>query len=269
MAAVNLRYYKDNFLGEPPALREGKPWWIVVLLTLLLLACAGAFGAFSLSHGGGDLKAATVYIETPQGTGTGFLIRRDGYLLTNGHVVNWDQTSQVTVYLNSGESNEKKLAGSVKETGPAGTDKLSDDWALLKVEPPGGKPTMPFLRMLTSDCIKESDLVKAAGFPGGKEIDRDLTQGKRTKGPNITIEQGNIAQIIKDDQGGTMAFHHRANTAPGVSGGPVVNQRGRVIGMSTLKSIPPFDKNIALPTSSFIIAWEKVVRTEYTDYRCK
>jgi S1-C subfamily serine protease len=143
-----------------------------------------------------------------EATGSGFVIDTDGYILTNAHVV--DGAAKVTVDLG-----KKTLDARI-----VGRD-ASSDVALLKVS--SDKKALKPLPLGDSQKIHVGDPVIAIGNPFG--LDRTVTTGivsalqRQLKAPNgFTIEH-----VIQTD----------AAINPGNSGGPLIDARGRVIGINS------------------------------------
>lgn len=138
-------------------------------------------------------------------TGSGFIIRPDGYILTNAHVVRG--ASKIVVTLND----KRVLTGTVM-----GTDSFSD-LAVVKVET-NNLPTAP---LGTSTNLRPGDWAIAIGSPLG--FDHTVTFGIISAiGRTITDVNGNINFIQTD-----------AAINPGNSGGPLLNLKGEVIGVNT------------------------------------
>jgi putative serine protease PepD len=147
--------------------------------------------------------------QTEQGTatGSGFVVRSDGYVVTNDHVV--ADGSNVKVKIGDGRT----LPATVVGTDP------STDLAVLKVGATGLK-TLP---LGNSDAVQVGDPVDAIGNPFG--LDRTLTTGvvsalqRQISSPNnFTIDN-----VIQTD----------AAINPGNSGGPLFNAAGQVIGVNS------------------------------------
>lgn len=139
--------------------------------------------------------------------GSGFLISRDGYIITAQHVVG--EGSQVEVVLADG----KRLHGQV-----LGRDRRID-LALIKVE---GASDLPFLPLGDSDRLKLGELVMALGSPFGVDYSVSLgIVGRR----GISDETPSPAfEFIQTD----------AAVNPGNSGGPLVDMAGQVVGVTTM-----------------------------------
>lgn len=145
-----------------------------------------------------------------EGVGTGFILTPDGYIATNYHVV--DNASKITVTLNSGEVYSAKLIGG---------DEIAD-LAVLKIE----AKNLPVVELGNSDGTVEGEYVVAIGNPGGIEFMGSSTLGiisavNRT----VDITTTRKMTVIQTD----------ASINPGNSGGPLVNMKGQVIGINTLK----------------------------------
>src|SRR6188472_331896 len=144
-----------------------------------------------------------------EATGSGFVLDRDGTILTNAHVVNG--ASKVTVQFANKRSAEAKVLGKDEST----------DLALLKVDPAG--LTLTPLVLGSSRAVQVGDPAIAIGNPFG--LERTLTTGvisavKRTiQAPN----NFQINDVIQTD----------APINPGNSGGPLIDATGKVIGINS------------------------------------
>src|SRR3954454_2578038 len=154
-------------------------------------------------------QGAGPFGQTEQGTatGSGFVVRSDGYVVTNDHVV-------------AGGSNVKVKVGDGR-TLPArvgGTDP-SNDLAVLKVN----AGSLKALTLANSDAVQVGDPVDAIGNPFG--LDRTLTTGvisalqRQISSPNGF----SIDNVLQTD----------AAINPGNSGGPLFNAAGQVIGVNS------------------------------------
>jgi S1-C subfamily serine protease len=142
-------------------------------------------------------------------TGSGFVLDKDGNILTNAHVV--DGASKIEVTFSDNKTLTAKLVG--KDT--------STDVALLKVNPDGLdlKP----LTLGDSSKLEVGDSVVAIGNPFG--LDRTVTTGivsalqRKLDAPNGFT----ISNVIQTD----------AAINPGNSGGPLLDSQGRVVGINS------------------------------------
>ncbi|HEY9703952.1 MAG TPA: serine protease [Allocoleopsis sp.] len=135
--------------------------------------------------------------------GSGFIVRKDGIIVTNAHVV-YDMPSVVTIIF----SNGKKISADV-----IGYANKGADLAILQVF---NQPNLTPVPLAPVGKAKLGDRIFAVGSP----LD--------TKNRNTCIP-GNIINI--EDQTGNLT--HNAQTQPGNSGGPLVNTIGQVVGVHT------------------------------------
>ena len=142
------------------------------------------------------------------GSGSGVIIREDGYIVTNNHVI--DGATKIEVTLNSNQTYPAKLVG----TDPA------TDVALLKIEA-SGLPTIPFG---DSDKLRLGEWVIAIGSPYDlrSTITAGIVSAKGRSMPNYTGEF-KIESFIQTD----------AAVNPGNSGGALVDKAGNLVGINT------------------------------------
>jgi serine protease Do len=144
--------------------------------------------------------------QTPKqrGLGSGVIVTKDGYILTNNHVV--ENADEVTVTLND----ERKFNAKV-----VGTDPKSDI-AVLKIK----ADNLPFLPLANSEKIEVGDLVLAVGNPFG--LSQTVTMGMVSATGRATMGM-DYEDFIQTD----------AAINPGNSGGALVDVDGRLIGINT------------------------------------
>ncbi len=140
-----------------------------------------------------------------QGAGSGFLISKDGLIVTNNHVV--EGAKEVTVTLATKEEYPAKIVGRDPKT----------DIALLKIEPGG---TLPVAALGDSDRLRVGEWVVAIGNPFG--LNNTVTAGIVSAKGRV-IGAGPYDDFIQTD----------ASINPGNSGGPLFNLQGEVVGIST------------------------------------
>jgi putative serine protease PepD len=152
-----------------------------------------------------------VSVQAGAARGTGFVVRSDGRIVTNAHVVGEAETAQIR-FNDSGRSVEADVLG---------TDE-SSDLAVLRVDPGSVRNLRP-LPLADSERVQTGDGVVAIGHPFG--LDRTVTAGIVSGvGRQIQAPDGfSIDEVIQTD----------APINPGNSGGPLVDMRGRVIGVNT------------------------------------
>jgi len=152
--------------------------------------------------------------------GSGFFLSQDGYLLTNYHIV--ENSVKVEVTALQGETYTAKVVGSDPKT----------DLALLKVE----AKNLPFVEMGDSSLLKVGEWVLAIGNPFG--LEHTVTAGiVSAKGRQLGVG-GNVPEY--QDYIQTDTAINRGN-----SGGPLVNMKGEVVGI-TSNILAPAGGNIGL-----------------------
>jgi S1-C subfamily serine protease len=147
--------------------------------------------------------------EIPQGSGSGFIWSRDGYVVTNFHVI--QQASRLTVTLQDGTSYDAEVVG-------VEPDK---DVAVLRIAAPREK-LVP-LATGDSSLLEVGRKVVAIGNPFG--LDTTLTVGVVSAlGREIdSVSRRKIRDVIQTD----------AAINPGNSGGPLLNSLGQLVGVNT------------------------------------
>jgi serine protease Do len=151
------------------------------------------------------------------GSGSGFIISPDGYIITNNHVV--ENTSRVTVTLTDRREFEATVVGRDPNT----------DVAVLRIDGKG----LPTVRIGDSDALEVGDWVLALGYP--LSLGETVTAGiVSAKGKNIGIMQQN------QDAAAPLEHFIQTDAAinPGNSGGPLVNLRGEVVGINSAIASP-------------------------------
>ncbi|MEY4211637.1 MAG: hypothetical protein RLZ92_2018 [Pseudomonadota bacterium] len=136
--------------------------------------------------------------------GSGFIISKDGYLLTNHHVVN--NASEIIVKLKDRRELVAKLIGSDEST----------DVALLKVD----AKDLPVFEIGSPDQLQVGEWVLAIGTPFG--FDQSVTAGI-VSAKGRSLPDGNYVPFIQTD----VAIN------PGNSGGPLINMQGKVVGINS------------------------------------
>jgi serine protease Do len=146
-----------------------------------------------------------------EGSGSGFIVSRDGYILTNNHVV--DGSDQVTVRLLDRREFRAKIIGTDPNT----------DLAVLKIDAENLVPAP----LGSSDAARVGEWVLAVGNPLGESLTFTVTSGIiSAKGRTLALpgqSERSIQDFIQTD----------AAINPGNSGGPLVSVRGQVIGVNS------------------------------------
>jgi serine protease Do len=143
--------------------------------------------------------------------GSGFILDKAGYILTNNHVV--ADADEVMVTLNDKRQYEAKIIGKDQKT----------DLALLKIKAPenGAIPSLKPVPLGNSDAVRIAEPVFAVGNPFG--LQHTVTSGI-ISAKNRTIGLGPFDNFLQTD----------ASINPGNSGGPLFNMKGEVIGINTV-----------------------------------
>jgi serine protease Do len=145
--------------------------------------------------------------QAERSLGSGVIVDKKGFILTNNHVV--DQATKVQVTLN-GEQTQytAKVIGIDEET----------DLAILKIEV---GHDLPYAKLGNSDSVQVGDWALAIGNPFG------FLQGSVTAGIISAKDRGNVGQQFQ------RFIQTDAAINPGNSGGPLVDMAGQVIGINT------------------------------------
>lgn len=147
------------------------------------------------------------------GMGSGFIINEEGYILTNYHVI--EGAKEVIVTLSDGRDVKAKVVNYDQ----------NQDIAMLKLTDDSIK-VPAIVELGNSDALKPGEEVLAIGTPLSKDFNQTVTGGL-VSAVNRTVETstGVKLNLIQTD----------AAINPGNSGGPLINTKGEVVGINTLK----------------------------------
>ncbi len=166
--------------------------------------------------------------KTEIGGGSGFIISRDGYVLTSNHVVA-DTSADYTVIIDP----EHKLPAKVLSRNPI------NDIAVLKIE--GGH--FPYIELADSDRIEIGEDVVAIGNPLGEFTDT-LSAGIISGLSRYISAFGGMDKQMQNLRG---LIQTDAAINPGNSGGPLVNMKGKAIGINTAMIMGAQNIGFAIP----------------------
>jgi len=152
-----------------------------------------------------------------KGTGSGFIINQEGYIITNEHVVHKADKIKVTL------SDGREFTGEV-----IGSDTTSD-MAIVKIK----ADHLPLVALGDSDKLRVGEIVVAIGNPYG--LQQTVTMGL-VSAKGRSIPAGTEGHVYKD------FIQTDAAINPGNSGGPLLNTKGEVVGINT--AIIPFAQGI-------------------------
>ena len=144
--------------------------------------------------------------------GSGFIINEDGYILTNYHVI--EGATEVTVTLSTGEEVKASVVNYDQE----------QDVAMIKIN--GDVKVPGVVELGDSNALQPGEEVLAIGTPLSTDLSYTLTNGIISAlNRNVETDNGVQLNLIQ------------TNTAinPGNSGGPLINTKGQVVGINTLK----------------------------------
>lgn len=147
--------------------------------------------------------------QESQGSGSGFIIKENGYIVTNQHVI--DGAKKITVRLSNGDEYDASLIGADSKT----------DLAVIKIDVTG----LPTVEIGKSAELEVGELAVAIGNPLGTEFAGSVTQGCISALNRTMSVEGRQYNLIQTD----------AAINPGNSGGPLINKYGQVIGINSVK----------------------------------
>ena len=198
--------------------------------------------SFKIPDVAGLVKPAIVGIngikDNDNSVGSGVCVAKDGYVLTNSHVIN--ACEKIELYLHDGS----KTSATIVYEDPI------LDLAILR-----SKKALPYLNLGDSDELAVGQDILAVGTPLSLTLVHTYTKGivsaiNRTIKVSTLNGEGYMQNLIQ----------HDASLNPGNSGGPLLNTRGEVVGINTLKISSGEGIGFAIPAKSF-----KSLLTSYTN----
>lgn len=180
-----------------------------------------------------------VHTATGGGSGTGIIMTSDGYIATNHHVIEGGERIKVAFY--DGSYAYADIVGSSEP----------DDLAVIKVKK-NGLPAATFA--YSSDCYV-GQTVYAIGAPAGPEFGWTTTKG-------IISYKDREVKMYDDDgslQKKLRLIQTDANVNPGNSGGPLINTRGEVVGIVSMKLADGYEGiGFAIPSDGAVEILEAI-----------
>ena len=168
--------------------------------------------------------------------GTGVIFTEEGYIITNHHVV--EEGMECMIGLSNGYTMPAKYVASDEENDLA-VLKAEDEFDLLEGQ------GFPVARFMDSDSLVVGDTVYAIGNPLGVELRGTLTDG---------IVSAINRDVQVDDRTMTTLIQTNAALNSGNSGGPLINDRGQVVGINVIKMMSGYESieglGFAIPTAS-------------------
>ncbi|MFO0874648.1 MAG: trypsin-like peptidase domain-containing protein [Phycisphaerales bacterium] len=171
---------------------------------------------------------AVIKVSTPGGLGSGVIINKDGYAITNAHVVQGETTLKATVWLPEADGTLRRVVIDDVEI-VAVNNHL--DLALIKIKNPEGKP-FDFAPLQKEEKLEIGSPVFAIGNPLG--LERTLSQG--------------VISTAQRSFNGLTYIQTDAAINPGNSGGPLFNSRGEVIGITNMGILAGESLGFAIPS---------------------
>ena len=256
------------YTDEPPALRPAArlPRWPGIAIGLLAVALLGVVVWVAVDRSSGtavgacDVASVAVHVQpsvvtissngaTGAGTGSGEVIRPEGYILTNNHVIsNAADGGRIGVQFADGTQVAATLTGRDPQT----------DLAVLKVAPPYD---LKAIAIGTSDSVHVGQPVVALGAPLGlsgtvtfgivSALDRDV---------HVPGDNGGLALLVS-------AIQTDASINPGNSGGALVNCKNELVGVPTAGANTPdggggsIGLNFAIPVDSAMEIADELIKS--------
>jgi serine protease Do len=148
--------------------------------------------------------------HTQKGLGTGFIVDKEGTIITNNHVI--EGADEITVLLSDEHRYDAKVTGRDPRT----------DIAVVKID---GAKDLTAIPLGDSDALEVGDWVVAIGNPFGLShtVSAGIVSAKGRGGNDVRLDSSGYYNFLQTD----------ASINPGNSGGPLLNLKGEVVGMNT------------------------------------
>ncbi len=220
------------------------------ILLLLTTSIVAAFDRETVA----ELKQGTVFIRVEAkdylsgkeviGNGSGFFVHSNGYVVTNWHVVRPLREGQfgllvpvdpqkITVIRRSGKPDQQALDARI-----VAVDK-EHDIAILATE----QADTPAIPLGSTADLFETQSLWALGFPLGERF------AIIERGPEVTISRGAVTALRHDDLGNLRHIQTDAQFDSGSSGGPIVDETGKVVGIAQSIIVNNRELHFAVPVT--------------------
>ena len=185
-----------------------------------------------------EVKRSVVLVSNPGGLGTGWIIDNDGRLVTNRHVTGDNLYQTVTLFVKRGDQWEKeRIENCEVEAYSTLLDIAIVQLDMEQVREKGIQ--IEPLPVAEAGALEAGDVVYAIGNPGMGRMVLDHT-----------ISEGIVSSLSRNFND-VLYLQTTAPVNPGNSGGPLVNRRGEVVGLVTLKAM--FQEGVAFALPVFYI----------------
>lgn len=205
----------------------------------------GLASAELLEQVNNSVVVITNQMTSGQGLGSGFIISPDGYIVTNAHVVEDSKSLHVDLY--DGSSYEAKIVGT--------SDR--DDIAVLKIN----AKDLPAITLGQSKNCYIGERVYAIGSPDSQDLSWTVTMGiisHTNRKVKMYDDNGNVEKIMTLIQSDVAVNH-------GNSGGPLINTRGEVVGIVTLKMANTAGLGFAIPIDNALTIITALIKNGNAD----
>jgi serine protease Do len=181
---------------------------------------------------GAQMRPPRLIKQKVQSLGSGFLIDKEGHILTNAHVVDRAAEMKISVSTHDGKTfTARYIAGDPEH-----------DLALIKID---SKTPLPFISLaeLSPNLLGQTCLVLGNPLGYGSSVARGILSAK---GRSVTVGESEYTNLLQTD----------AAINPGNSGGPVVDLGGRLVGVSSVKmsftpqGVPTQGLGFAIPAAT-------------------
>lgn len=171
------------------------------------------------------------------GWGSGIIVSSDGYILTNAHVVDAGKAASVELF--DGKSFDAKLVGADAQS----------DIAILKIDASGLQPAS----FASSKTLSVGDSVAAIGNPLSPDYSLTMTSGIISATIREVSYNGTVMSLLQTD----------TSINEGNSGGPLINNRGQIIGITNMKIVSRFSNiegiGFAIPSDTAKVIVDQIM----------